>query len=103
MQIKNRINARRLLNFSGHTGSIYALGLNIDQGIIFTGATDGKIISWRENEPNQGKLIAKLTEPIYSLFYDENSNYLWIGAASGNLHVIDLQNKTELKFFTIAW
>jgi WD40 repeat protein len=100
MQTKNRINARRLLNFSGHSGSIYALGLNTKLGVIYTAASDGMVISWHEAEPNQGKLIAKLSEPIYSLLYDETTNYLWIGAASGNLHIIDLQNKSELKLLT---
>jgi WD40 repeat protein len=100
MQTKNRINARRLINFSGHTGSIYALGINTKQNIVYSGAADGMVIAWSEAEPNQGRLIAKLTEPVYSLFYDEGSNYLWIGAASGNLHVIDLQNKAELKLLT---
>ncbi len=100
MQTKNRINAMRLFSFSGHSGSIYALGLNTKLGVIYTAASDGMVISWREAEPNQGKLIAKFSEPIYSLLYDETTNYLWIGTASGNLHIIDIQNKSELKLLT---
>ncbi len=100
MEIKNRINAKRIINFSGHTGSIYALSLSPERPYIYTGGSDGMVIEWNEANPNEGRLVAKLTEPVYSIFFDSETNYLWIGAASGNLHIIDLQQKAELKLYT---
>lgn len=99
MEIKNRINARKILNFSGHSGSLYALSVNSLTGVFYTGAADGMVIEWNELVPDKGRLVAKLTEPVYSVFFDVETNYLWIGAASGNLHIIDLHQKAELKLF----
>jgi WD repeat-containing protein 61 len=99
--MKNRINARRLANFTGHSGNIYALAVGEVSGNIYSGATDGMVIEWNLGEPHKGRLVARVSEPVFSLWLDEETQYLWIGVASGNLHVIDLGQKKELKMFAL--
>lgn len=99
MDFKNRINARRLQVFTGHTGSLYAIALNPQNEKIYTSGGDGLVVEWDWKVPGKGVLVAKVEEPVYSLFWEEMNGNLWIGTASGKVHVIDLAQKKEIKLF----
>jgi WD40 repeat protein len=99
MDFKNRINARRLQVFTGHTGSIYAIALNPQNEKIYTSGGDGLVVEWDWRVPGKGVLVAKVEEPVYSLFWEGAQGNLWIGTASGKVHVIDLAQKKEVKLF----
>lgn len=99
MEIKKRVQAKQLAVYTGHTGNLYALAVDETNGIIYTSGTDGLVIAWDINEAGKGKIVAKLLEAVHCLFYDSELSYLWIGTSKGNVHVIDLVEKKEIKLF----
>jgi WD repeat-containing protein 61 len=99
MERAKRINARRIQLFTGHTAAIYALALDSAKELIYTGGGDGMLIEWDWRQEGKGRLVAKVNEPIYSLGFESKQEFLWIGTASGKVHVIDLKAKLELKVF----
>ncbi|MCG9881569.1 MAG: WD40 repeat domain-containing protein [Bacteroidia bacterium] len=99
MEMKNRVQAKQIAVYTGHTGNLYALAVDEKQGVIYTSGTDGLVIAWDINEPGKGKIVAKLAEAVHCLYYDLEKNFLWIGTNKGNVHVIDLTNKKEIKLF----
>lgn len=80
----------------GHSGSIYSsssLG-----NFLFTGGADKVIAKWDVEKGVQENFSIKLSNTCYSLKFIEN-NILAIGLSNGDLHIIDVELKKELKFY----
>ena len=99
MERNSRVQAAQLTVYTGHTGSLYALAVDTLLGYIYTSGTDGLVIRWDISLFGEGKVIAKLADAVHCLYLDKGANLLWIGSAKGNVHVLDLQEKKEIKLF----
>jgi WD40 repeat protein len=95
--MERKISVSKLAQFSGHTGNIYGLYFSPISKKVFTGATDGYVVEWDLNKPDEGRLLCRLGEPIYCIYLYEPKQQLWIGLATGNIHVVDLVSKEEIK------
>jgi WD40 repeat protein len=95
--------------FTGHRASIYALAAGTDS-VFYSAGSEGMIVAWNAEDPEEGSVIAKVPGVIYSLLNFENK-LLLAGTAHGKIHVIDIQNKKEVRLlqyhhapvFRIAW
>ncbi|MFY8021758.1 MAG: WD40 repeat domain-containing protein [Bacteroidia bacterium] len=83
--------------FSGHKDSIFSLGYEKGSDRFYSGAGDGYIVEWSLNGTTDGKLICRVNRPIYCFHINMREGYLFAGTASGNLHVINLKNQTEIR------
>ena len=99
MEIKNRVQAKQIGVFTAHTGNLYALAVNENEQTVYTSGTDGLVMEWDIREIGKGKIIARIPEAVHCLYIDVEQNYLWIGTSKGNVHVLDLVKKKELKLF----
>lgn len=81
---------------NGHTAPIYALCVE-EKNFIYSGGVDRQVIRWDLKDLNNSKVITKSSEAIYSLFYFAESNYLFVGTSTGKIHVIDINQKKEIK------
>ncbi|OYU94904.1 MAG: hypothetical protein CFE21_14595 [Bacteroidetes bacterium B1(2017)] len=99
--MQRKVHVEKLAQFSGHTGNIYGLYCSPVSGKVYTGASDGYVVEWDLTKPDEGRLICRLNEPIYSIYLFEPKQQLWIGVASGNIHVVDLITKEELKNISV--
>jgi WD40 repeat protein len=99
MERNTRVQAKRLTVYTGHTGNLYALAVDKALGYIYTSGTDGLVIRWDINVFGEGKVIAKLGEAVHCLQVEEGQNRLWVGSAKGQVHVVDLTEKKEIKLF----
>jgi len=99
MERNMRVQAKQLAVYSGHTGSVYALAVDETAGLIYTSGADGLVIRWDIKIFGEGKLLAKLAEAVHCLHIELGQNRLWIGTAKGNVHVLDLNEKQEIKLF----
>lgn len=97
IKMERKLSVSKIAEFKGHVGNIYGLYCSPISKKVFTGATDGYVVEWDLQKPDEGRLICRLNEPIYSIFLFEPKQQLWIGLASGNIHVVDLNSKEELK------
>ena len=54
------------------------------------------IVAWDLRDPQNGTLVAKLPNSVYSLHHHRESDALIVGHNYDGIHVLDWQNKTEI-------
>ncbi|MBC6411298.1 MAG: WD40 repeat domain-containing protein [Ekhidna sp.] len=89
------ISIKKHNSYLGHTDSIYTLEQVSDNEFLSAGA-DGMVILWNLENPGEGKLIVKAPRSIYSLKYDEEEQFLYVGQNGQGIHKIDFNKKKEV-------
>lgn len=85
---------------AGHASGIYDL-IKLSDKTFLSASGDRLVVSWNMDHPEQGNLIARASDSIYSICYLENKNELLIGQAKGEVHVIDLSNNQEKRLLKV--
>ncbi len=81
----------------GHAGAIYTCVCK--DGFAYTGSGDNYLARWNLDTGEQDEFAIKFEESVYSLiFLDQNR--LVVGLANGHIHIFDLNENKEIKFFT---
>lgn len=83
-----------------HQLPLYAITVNNNDKIVFTAGQDKIITTWEIETKKQHQLSINTGKSIYSLCYIPEFNYIAIGTSLGNLHIIDLTLKQEIKNFS---
>jgi WD40 repeat protein len=91
-----KIEVNKLQTLTGHNDCIYALTEGSDPRFFYTGSGDGMVVEWDLDLPKDGKLIAKLSNSVYTLQVDHSRNWLFIGHNFEGIHVIDLNDNKEI-------
>lgn len=86
----NKINITKLTTLTGHKDCIYTVEKSKDPAVLFSGAGDGLVVKWDLQEPENGRLMAKLDSSVYALHYSEFNNLLLIGQNFDGLHMVDI-------------
>ena len=81
----------------GHQGSVFALTQGRTPQYMLSGAGDGWIVEWDLENPEVGKLLAKVDSNIFSLLFLPDKNQIIAGNMNGGLHFIDLNNPDKNK------
>ncbi len=84
----------------GHTSGVYDL-IKLTDKTFLSASGDRLVVSWNIDQPEQGNLIARASDSIYSICYLEDKNELLIGQAKGETHIIDLSNNQEKKLLKV--
>jgi WD40 repeat protein len=93
----SKIFVEKLHSFRGHTDCVYALELCSDSRFFISAGGDGLVVKWDLQNQDSGVLIAKLPNSIYALHFLPNDNLLIAGQNYEGIHLLDWQNKRELK------
>ncbi len=91
------MNITKVGQFSGHQNSIYTISKSLKEGHFYSGASDGFVVEWNIEKPGDGVLLVNVLKPVYSLLLLEEQKILLIGTATGNIHVVDLETRKEIK------
>ena len=100
-----KVKVDKLNTLTGHNQSVYALQPSLKPNVFFSAAGDGMVAMWDLEQPETGRLVAKLQNSIYALHHHPASNLLIVGHNYEGIHLIDWQNRTEagsLKLTTAA-
>ncbi len=95
--MQKKISITKIGQFAGHVNSIYSILPSFQENKVYTGGADGYVVEWDLNSKGDGLMICRLPKPIYSMLVLPLSKLLLVGTASGNLHVIDLNQNAEIK------
>ncbi len=87
----------KIAQLAGHQGSVFALAQGHTPQYILSGAGDGWIVEWDLNQPDVGKLLAKVEYNIFSLCFISTKNLIIAGNMNGGVHFIDLNNTNNNK------
>ena len=91
MQIK------KIAQLTGHNSGIYALSEGMDDHSFLSAAGDGWIVQWDLNDPEMGRLLAKVETQVFSLCFLKNENKIVVGNMDGGIHWVDLKNPDNTK------
>lgn len=82
----------------GHQSGIYGLIKEVQSTNVFYSASgDGKIVKWNPFESENGELVATTPSPCYAIAVNSDKDILYAGTHKGQLHVVDLSIKKELR------
>ncbi len=82
-------------DFTGHTGSVYALSPALNSSNFLSAGSDRCIAEWDTANPENGSVVARTTEIIYSLLKLPQQELLLAGQAAGGIHVVNLNSRKE--------
>lgn len=93
----SKIKISKIAHFSGHKDAIFALGYGLTPALFYSGGADGYIVEWDLITRGDGKLLVRVPNPVYTFCLHREAQLLFCGTASGNLHVIDLKQRKEIR------
>lgn len=94
------IEVQKITEYLGHLQAVYTLFANpLNPKIFYSGGADGLLVEWNTDKPQEGQVIVQIKNPIYSFAFV--NQYLWVGTASGNIHIIDLEARKEIKNYQL--
>lgn len=88
-----------LKKIAQHSGAIYAVAYSEKLDLIFTGGADKVVASWNPVSFENTPFSIKTQSAIVTLEFI-NDQYLFVGLFNGHFHIIDIQSKKEIKYFT---
>jgi WD40 repeat protein len=92
-----KIEITKIAHFSGHKGSIFSLCKGLTEHTFYSGADDGYIAEWNHHKKGDGTLLVQVNRPVYAMYLDIEQQQLLCGTAAGNLHIINLQQRSEIR------
>jgi WD40 repeat protein len=75
---------------------VYTLQPSSKSNIVFSAAGDGMVAMWDLEQPESGKLIARLSNSVYALHYHPDSNLLIVGHNYDGIHLLDWEQQKEV-------
>lgn len=93
------VNVNKISHLAGHNSAAYCISESALPNIIYTGGADQVVIEWDLSGEHQPKIISDVKAIVYSLCFIPEKNYLIIGESKGGIHILNLNEKREIKFF----
>lgn len=88
--------ARKLLEIREHSASVYSCSSQNE--FIYSGSGDKFLTRWKRSDGAQDKFAIRFEQAIYKV--EVYGNYLFAGLANGDLHIFDLTERKELRYYT---
>ncbi|MEI6410072.1 MAG: WD40 repeat domain-containing protein [Bacteroidota bacterium] len=85
------MNIRLLHTCTGHQGALYALAQDQNNQRFLSAGSDGWVVTWDLNDPENGRLVASVESQLFSLCHIPERQLIVAGNMNGGLHWIDLQ------------
>ncbi len=89
-------NVQKIHTLRGHKDCVYTLAPTKEAGVFISGGGDGMVVRWDLQEPEQGKVIAKVEASVYALHFNAHFNHLLVGQNYEGIHIIDLEQHKSL-------
>lgn len=83
------IHQARLL---GHNASVFGLSKGLRAGTLLSGSGDGWLVEWDVNQPDTGRLLAKVDSQVFALCAIPENNQIVAGSLDGGVRWVDLSN-----------
>ena len=92
----SKIEVNKLKTLGGHQDCVYTLEKGHTPSHFFSSGADGVIALWDLNDPDNGRMIAKVESSVYALHYYAARNVLIIGKNFEGIHLIDMESRKEV-------
>lgn len=95
-----KFDIEKISTYKGHKDSIYYIGAGQNQDTFMSASGDGHVVEWAN--PEEGKPLAKVQNPIYAMAFLPEIKKLVIGENSQGIRIVDLNDKKEEAFLKIG-
>ncbi|MBL7811596.1 MAG: hypothetical protein JNL57_05185 [Bacteroidetes bacterium] len=89
-----KIQVNRLARFTGHKQAVYALTAGRGDALLSAGG-DGYVVEWNASNPGDGRVLAQIPAPVYSLACLQESGLILAGTQAGNLFLIGTDERVK--------
>jgi WD40 repeat protein len=83
--------------FFGHSGQIFSIAF--DGEFIYSASADKFVTRWNVDTAEQDKFAIRFEKSPYSILLISNNQKLIVGLDNGDLHIFDLVDRKEVKFY----
>jgi WD40 repeat protein len=83
---------------TGHSAGIYSLAF--DGNFLYSASADHFVARWNIELGVQDKFSIRFETSVYALHLIRDNKFLVVGLSNGDLHIFDLVEKKEIKYFT---
>lgn len=91
-----KIDVNKIGTFTGHRDCLYTIEPAGKANHFFTSGGDGMVVEWSLEQPDQGKLVAKVENTVYALCFLADRNQLVVGENTAGIHLIDVASQQEI-------
>ena len=84
--------------FQGHNGPIYAI--DFDDSYVYSASADRFVTRWDKSRGKQDSFAIRCEAVPFSIQLFSSDKMLAIGLATGQVHIVDLEQKREIHHFT---
>lgn len=95
------VTVTRIHEMAKHAGPVYALAEGRTPGMLLSASSDRFIAEWNPQTGEASPFAIRLEEPCFALACFIDNSTIAAGTGSGNLHVIDLNQKAEVHNFKV--
>lgn len=92
----SRVEVNKLHTLGGHKDCVYTLTGGPESHQFFSSGADGIVALWDLNDPENGRMIARVESSVYALYYHSPRNVLIIGKNFEGIHLIDMDTRKEV-------
>lgn len=97
-----KIEVSRIHSLTGHKDAVYTLESGKEAMDVFSAGGDGHVVKWNLESPEEGELIAKLPNSVYSIHYLNRQDLLVAGQNFEGIHLLDYQQRKEIASVKIS-
>ena len=91
------LKVNKAATLTGHSGPVYSIVPGPAPHLIFTCSGDHVVAQWDLQQLAAAPFAAKFPAIVYSLCFVKEQNLLLAGTSEGAIHIIDLDQKKEIK------
>lgn len=97
-----KINIQKLYSLDGHQDCVYSLEKGKEVDLFYSAGGDGMVVEWDLNNPDNGRLLAKMKNSVYAIHYRPQENLLIAGQNFEGIHLIEPDTKKEIGSLKIS-
>ncbi|MEL7534934.1 MAG: hypothetical protein AAFN10_26770, partial [Bacteroidota bacterium] len=110
MKQRPKVSVRKIREYTGHKGSVYAMAVDAAERYLYTSGDDGVVARWDlKNAADVGEGVLRIGNAVFSLLVVDKYNLLIAGTSDGTLYFVDLAGggikhtyrKTEFRIFDL--
>lgn len=79
-----------LHRLTGHEGAVFALSGGLQPNAVLSAGSDGWIVEWDLEDPDPGRVIARVNSRLYTLMGLSDDRLVLAGDMAGGVHWIDI-------------
>ena len=92
-----KLSVKKVAQLTGHNASVFALSAGAVPNEFISGAGDGWVVRWNLQDPEMGRLIAKVETQIFSLLNLPDKSVTVVGNMNGGVHWVDLDDPSKTR------